>query len=324
MARPLQAPVEGLAFNVMSPMVVPAYRNERARAANAMFIRLQVRRAVQRLGIQNPTIFVTVPTAWDVASTMERRALVFNRSDKHSAFVEAHQPSIESLENDLLRRADRVIYASRALMTTEEPLVGDRGVFLDHGVDLALFRHRGSDEEPPDLAVIPHPRVGFFGGLDEQTVDISLFDRLASALPDVQIVLVGNATVNMSSLERHPNVHWLGQRPYEEIPRYGSGFDVAVMPWQHNEWIAACNPIKLKEYLALGLPVVSTDFPELHRYSRHVTIARDPDDFVASVAARLQDRGPGTAETRRAAVGNADWDDRARELSDLIDALPVD
>ena len=88
-------------------------------------------------------------------------------------------------------------------------------------------------------------------------------------------------------------MHWLGFRPYEEIPRYGAGFDVAIMPWRDNEWIRNCNPIKLKEYLALGLPVVSTDFPEVHRYASVVRIARSPEEFVQLVATTLDDGGPG-------------------------------
>ena len=84
-----------------------------------------------------------------------------------------------------------------------------------------------------------------------------------------------------------PNVHWLGFRPYEEIPSYGAAFDVALMPWLRNDWIEQCNPIKMKEYLAIGLPVVSTDFPEVHFYSDTIAIAGDADHFV-----RARPRGP--------------------------------
>ena len=86
-------------------------------------------------------------------------------------------------------------------------------------------------------------------------------------------MLIGHTTCSMDRLVRHPNVHWLGQKPHEEIPRYGSGFDVALMPWLDNEWIRSCNPIKMKEYLALGLPVVSTDFPEVRHYADVIRVA---------------------------------------------------
>jgi glycosyltransferase involved in cell wall biosynthesis len=113
-------------------------------------------------------------------------------------------------------------------------------------------------------------------------------------------------------------VHWLGVRPYEEVPRYGAGFDVALMPWLRNPWIEASNPIKLKEYLALGLPVVSTDFPELARYRAVLTAVEDPDAFVDAVRAVLASGGPSTPEGRRAAVAHDSWDTRAEELEALL------
>ena len=80
-------------------------------------------------------------------------------------------------------------------------------------------------------------------------------------------MLIGDATCSMERYAKYPNVHWLDFRPYEQIPGYGSGFDVALMPWLDNDWIKHANPIKMKEYLALGLAVVSTDFPEVDRYA---------------------------------------------------------
>ncbi len=317
--RGLAVPVPGLPnFHVLSPVTVPLFGDARARAMNASSIRAQVRRAMRRVGIAHPVMFVTIPTAWDVVEPMGHEPLVFNRADRHSAFEEADANLIGGYENALLRNADHVLYVSHALMADDLKVVGERAFFLDHGVDLERFRPDAPGGEPTDLVSIPHPRIGYFGGLEPQTIDFRLLERVARELPDAQLVLVGDATVAMDGLVALPNVHWLGMRPYEDIPRYGAGFDVAIMPWRQNAWIAASNPIKLKEYLALGLPTVSIDFPELARYHSLVTAVTDPAQFVSAVAAALADGGPSTPFDRRAAVEQDSWDSKAYVLADLI------
>jgi glycosyltransferase involved in cell wall biosynthesis len=249
---------------------------------------------------------------------------VYNRSDRHSAFVEADQAVIRGLEERMLRESDLVVYSSRALMEEDRPLAEGRQLFLDHGVDLEHFDPERNTTEPEDLRAIPRPRVGFFGGLDDYLVDFELIRATARALPHAHFVLIGDKYCSDQEIERMvalPNLTWLGFRPYEEIPAYGTGFDVAIMPWQDNEWIRRANPIKLKEYLALGLPVVSMDFPELARYADLVSVATTAEQFIGMVAAAVEDGGPGTPALRRAAVAASSWDGRARELMAAVENL---
>lgn len=276
-------------FYVMSPLPLPFYGSPLVRRVNALLVRAQVLAVSRALGLHRPVIMVTIPTAWDVVRPMRRQALVFNRSDRHSSFPESDRPTIEALERGLLERSDHVVYVSTALMDEERRMTGDRAYFLDHGVDTDHFRRRPESEQPADLRAIPGPRVGFFGALDDYLVDFDLLERIAVELPDASLVLIGDATVPMERLTRHPNVHWLGFRPYERIPAYGSGFDVAIMPWLDNPWIKHSNPIKLKEYLALGLPVVSTDFRELVNYADRVRVAAGGDLFLDAVRATLRE-----------------------------------
>src|SRR5690606_35944404 len=116
-------------------------------------------------------------------------AVVVNRSDRYSSFAEAHGSTIRALEERCLARADRVFYSARALLAGEADLTGDRARELDHGVDVDLFRP--SDEPlPADLAAIPEPRIGFFGNLRPNLVDVALLEEVARRLPDAQLVLV--------------------------------------------------------------------------------------------------------------------------------------
>jgi GT2 family glycosyltransferase/glycosyltransferase involved in cell wall biosynthesis len=304
-------------FIVLTPVVLPFYGTPWLRRLNAFSIRVQVRVACRLLGMADPVMVVTIPTAWDVVAPMPKRRLLCNRSDRHSEFPESDQDTIRTMEHALLRSSDVVLYVSRSLLADERRLTGDRAHFLDHGVDLAHFSAR--PDLPTEIARIPGPRVGFFGGLDEYLVDFDLLERVAAELPEVSLVLIGDATCSMERFEKYQNVHWLGYLPYEQIPAYGSGFDVALMPWLDNSWIRHSNPIKLKEYLALGLPVVSTDFPEVQHYAELIRIAGDPAEFVALVRTTLADRGPSSPARRRAAVLAASWEARASELMALAE-----
>ena len=305
-------------YTVMTPVLFPFYGSQKAREFNARSIRKQVERVMKKQGIVDPHLIVTVPTAWDVAKEMRRSTLVYNRSDKHSAFGEADQGLIAGLERELLTKADGVLYSSRAFLDSERSLTGERAFFLDHGVDNKHFAARPRTEVLVQTGM-KRPIIGFFGGLDDYVIDFDLLERLAVERPDYTLVLIGDATLPMERLTRHPNVRWLGFRPYAEIPQLGADFDVSIMPWLDNDWIRCCNPIKLKEYLSLGQEVVTTWFPEVEHYRDFVHVAKTGDEFLA----RIDDvvRGARSTGDRKALLGQATWDDRTRELIDFLDRL---
>lgn len=318
-ARYVRRPIPSLhTFYVMTPLMAPLYDSRRARSLNAALIRLQVRIVARALGISTPcsppVVFVTIPTAWDVIQGMPRRNLIFNRSDRHSAFPEVNRKVIESLERRLLETADHVLYVSRALMDDDKDLVGHRAIFLDHGVDFQRFAIDGPQPHH-DVVGLRRPIVGFFGGFDDYIIDFELIEKIARAIPDVSVLLVGDATCSMDSLVSLPNVRWTGYRPYEEIPAIGSNFNVAIMPWLNNEWIRYCNPIKAKEYLALGLPVVTTPYPEAYFWQPYLVVASTHEDFIAQVQASLALPSTRiTREARRAAVVEYSWETRAASV----------
>lgn len=318
MAMFVRKPIADLPyFHVMTPVTLPLYGSSFARRLNATLVRAQVIAVSRWLGIKNPVLIITIPTAWDVVRTMVRRSLVYNRSDLHSSFPEADKMLIEGLEAQLLRHSDIICYVSRALMQQELPITKERAIFLDHGVDLDHFQALPYQDQPVDIRDLPRPRIGFFGGFEEYTIDFDLLERIAAEFPEASLVLVGDATCSMERFRKFPNVYWLGYRPYESIPGYGSAFDVAIMPKPVSNWIHHSNPIKLKEYLALGLPVVTTDFPEAHYYSEHLAIARDADDFVAKLRRLLST--PPKPTIQRSAVLTASWAHTAKLLIDLCE-----
>lgn len=319
MTRLLRRPLDEVPnYFVYTPIMLPVYGSSGFLSRlNAFIIRSQVRLAARMAGLPpNPAIGVTIPTAWPVVAKMARSTLIFNRSDLQSAFPEADGEWVAALEHEFLANSDHVLYVSHELMRHDEPTVGSRGFFLDHGVDLQHFNADG--EEHPELRSIPKPRAGFFGGLDDYVVDMALLADTARQLPDVSLVLIGDATCPMDELTSLQNVHWLGFRSYQEIPALGRGFDVGLMPWLDNEWIRYANPIKLKEYLALGLPVVSTEYPEVDAYRDQVLVASDRSNFADLVATAVAE--PGDAAARTAFVQPYSWAGRAAALLTLLES----
>ena len=304
---------------VMTPISVPIFGLPGLRLLAVWFVRAQVSLVAWWLGIRNPMICVTPPTAWGIVAPMRKRCLIYNRSDKHSAFKEANTAMIRELELALMQNADHVLYVNRELMAEDAPDCRDNAFFLDHGVDASWF-DSGGDPEPSELVSIPHPRIGFFGGLRAHLVDMDLLARLADELPECQMVLVGDAASDIEDLIARDNVHWLGFRDHKNIPSFGAGFDVALLPYLTNDWIQHCNPIKLKEYLALGLPVVSSDFPEARRYAPHVRVASSHDEFIEMVGALAAAvTTPLDREAQRDAVRDSTWGRKADDLLRLTE-----
>ena len=137
-------------------------------------------------------------------------------------------------------------------------------------------------------------------------------------MPKGTLLLIGPQAMDMASLKSEPNVVYLGPIPYSELPEYASAFDVAIMPWLKNEWMEAASPIKLKEYLALGRPVVSIRFPELKPYESLIYAADSHEEFLCSLDAALGEDDPSLLVERRKAVANSSWDTLAEKVARLF------
>ena len=141
----------------------------------------------------------------------------------------------------------------------------------------------------------------------------------ANALPSWQFVLIGKITTDTSSLETLSNVHFLGPKPHSELPAYVQHWDVALLPFRHNRQIEACNPLKLREYLASGTPVASTSFPAVKLYDDLIAIQKPRETFSRTII-RASEMAP-LAESRQQRVSLESWENRAAELEKLITLL---
>jgi len=270
--------------------------------------------------LRRPLLWVACPTAFEVVQYIRGDSfLVYQRTDKYEEYSEQSREYILAADRWLTEHADLILYASRALYE-EEQHRNRPSLLVSHGVEVERFdpakaRQAGT---PADLTHIKGPIVGYFGDIDDIVVNMRLVAKAARALPDVAFVFVGHFMADSESIRDLPNVHCLGKKTYEEVPHYGIHFDVAIMPWQRNQWIQYCNPIKLKEYLALGLPVVSTEFPEVLSYQNVIYVARNEEEFVWGIHEALAGRGVGSVASRRAQVAGDTWERATLIIAETI------
>src|SRR5207302_11447247 len=188
-----------------------------------------------------------------------------------------------------------------------------------HGVDLEHFAKAFDPETTirDEVKHLPGPVIGFWG-LIADWVDLRLIRHVADSFSGGSVVLLGSSTTDMSPLSGARNVHFLGRKPYADLPRYAKAFDVALMPFKVNELTLASNPLKVREYLAAGLPVVSTAIPEVERLSI-CRIGKDFDSVVREISAAIS-AGPGPSEVRAAQVRSEGWEARVLEMREIVAA----
>jgi glycosyltransferase involved in cell wall biosynthesis len=297
-------------FGVVSPINIPGSAGRRLCLP---ILLAQVRSAARRMGIIEPLIWIECPTAALVIDKLASAGLVYQRTDRYEEFPGSNGALIRDCDRKLKSAADLTLFCSRHLFA-EESSDCRRARYVDHGVDFDRFRDAGLDvrSQPDDLRDISRPRVGFVGGIDSHTFDAALFIEVAKCTPEMNFVLIGQCSLP-SGWCKQPNVHLLGKRPYESVANYMAACDVLIMPWNRNEWIKACNPVKLKEYLAVGRPVVSTPFEELNRYSDCATVAHDASSFAQAIQAALREPAGGI-ERRRQRVRSETWAAKASQV----------
>jgi glycosyltransferase involved in cell wall biosynthesis len=301
---------------VLNPLAIPAYGLRWARAVNQWWLRRQVRRALHRLGFRQPINWIFNPAAAVVAGTLGENLLIYQCVDEYSAFTGVASQAIVELEEQLLRKADLVLVSANRLLATKRR-INPSAVLVRHGVDLGHFQKALTAQlhVPDEIRRLPRPVIGFFGLLADW-VDTQLMAKVAKRFCHGSLVVLGKIATDVSCLDL-PNVHLLGRKPYADLPAYCKGFDVALNPFRINELTLCANPLKVREYLAAGLPVVSTDIPEVAALSQ-CRIGKDHEQFLAQVAAALARPGPQMEIS--AAVQDESWEARLCEIEQHIAA----
>lgn len=273
------------------------------------------------MGIKKPLLWVVNLNAARYLDSLPYSKLIFQRSDRLETFPGGDEQLLNSYVDLLLRRADLTVYCNRGLMN-DETSVANAPVFVDHGVDFERFSLAGQKDEVilPDVALIPHPRIGFVGGIEKHTFAPELFEEVVKNLPEFNFVMVGRNAMPPEWCVDYPNVHFLGMKELTEVADYMAACEVLIMPWNKTDWIKDCNPIKLKEYLAVGRPIVSTYFTELEHYDGYVRIANCSDSFAEEIKKAIEEGCD--AQSFRERVRNETWVEKVKQLKEYLTHPP--
>ncbi|HEV2123728.1 MAG TPA: glycosyltransferase family 1 protein [Chloroflexota bacterium] len=273
-------------------------------------------------GLRRFVVWYYTPMALGFTRHLAPLATVYDCMDELSSFRGA-PPEMLLREAELLQRADLVFTGGQSLYEAKRRHHRSVHAFPS-SVDVAHFRRaRLAHADPDDQVDIPGPRLGFCGVLDER-LDTHLVARVAEQRPDWHFVMLGPvAKIDPAELPRLPNVHYLGLKPYAELPAYLAGWDVAMLPFARNEATRFISPTKTPEYLAAGKAVVSTSIRDVVRpYGEQglVHIADTPDAFVAAVEEALREDPASYLERVDAFLADVSWDSTWSNMARLVQA----
>ncbi len=289
---------------------IPFRRAPGASWLNEMAGTALTRRAVRHLGFRRFISWFVVPHPGKLAGRLGEELVVYYCTDAFAAFPGVDSRSIQALDDHLTVRADQLFVTSLQLLEAKRPL-NPSAEYSPHGVDAQHFGQAMAEDLPvaEEAAGLPHPVVGFFGVIGAW-IDVGLIAWLAAARPCWTFLLVGMAAADVEPLASLPNVVLAGPRPYEELPRWAKAFDVAILPRRRNRLGTNANPLKLREYLATGKPVVSVSTPEVDKFAGLVSIADAPEAFLAAIERAIATDTPEARQARMQAVSAMSWDRR--------------
>jgi uncharacterized SAM-binding protein YcdF (DUF218 family)/glycosyltransferase involved in cell wall biosynthesis len=310
---------------IHSPIVVPLPYSRLAQWLNKRILMRGINRWMRAVGVTRPVVWTFLPTplARAVIADIDPALTIYYCIDDLASSSREARKIVKS-EQALFKSADLVFVTSERLRERAAE-ASSRVHLFPFAVNLAVFEKSREQNEavPADLQALPRPVAGYVGGL-HQWVDQDLLAAAAARLPHVSFALIGPEQTDVSRLKALPNIHFFGQRPHGELPRYVRGFDVGLVPYRITEYTANVYPTKLNEYLVMGKPVVATDLAEIRRFNAEhgdiVRIAGSADAYASEISDAVSAAAPPAGVARRIAVAESNsWERRLEKMSRLID-----
>ena len=284
---------------------------------NHFMTRLRLPAVCRKLDLNDPMVVVSSALAEPVLDSVKASVTLYHCSDDF-ALQPSFPDSYADLERRVIARSDLVVCTAEALRQAKEGM-HPRCYTVTNGAQIDHFARTQSPEVmvASELRELPRPIIGYVGSVFEW-LDQPMIGQAAKAHPDWSFVFVGPITTNVSALKGLANVHFLGPKPYRDIPTYLKGFDVATVPFIFHDVTMRASPVKFYEYLASGVPVVATRLPDFLAFEHLAGLASTREEFVAALEQALQD-DEGQREARMAEARNHSWDVRFRRIDELVD-----
>jgi UDP-galactopyranose mutase len=286
------------------------------------YLRPMIEQLAEQYGLDDFLLWLYTPMAFPAVEDLKPRMVVYDCMDELSAFHGA-PPELTAREREVLSRADLVFTGGPSLYRSKRSR-HPRVYCFPSSVDAAHFGAATTVHEPADQQAWPCPRLGFFGVLDER-LDIPLVRALAQAHPEWQIVMVGPVVkIDPATLPKEPNIHYVGQRKYAELPAYLSGWDVCLLPFARNRSTEFISPTKTLEYMAAEKMIVSTPITDVAEpYGEIVYLGGSADEFIAACEHALNASEEERAERisrMRGVLQRTSWDTTVAHMDHLITA----
>jgi glycosyltransferase involved in cell wall biosynthesis len=311
---------EGL--SVQTLLQIPLHRLAIVRRANRHLLLLTLRLLMRLTGVRKPLTWFVVPHLASVAGELGEQLSVYYCIDDYASLPDVDPEAVRLMDDTLTRKADVVFVASGTLLERKRAMNPNTHV-SPHGVDYDHFV-KAQDPAlaiPSDVAdlVGKGPIIGFFG-LIERWIELDLIGYLAKQRPDWTFLMIGRVAVPEADVPRLPNLRFLGRRPYETLPAYGKAFTAAIIPYHLTPQVINSNPIKLREYLAMGKPIVSVSTPEIDKFADYVAIARSHEEYLAKLDHAVA-RGLTAEQIERqtALAATMTWDANLRKVMAIVD-----
>jgi glycosyltransferase involved in cell wall biosynthesis len=303
----------------MSVPQIPFRTLPMVRHINAAVGRLLVARALTALGFAKTVSWFAVPHPSLLARAFGETAVVYYCIDDYAALPDVDARAIADLDAHLTAEADQVFAASSLVLRAKQRVQPDAAL-APHGVDVALFRTAANPSLPipPVARDLRRPIVGFYGSI-EAWIDLDLIAEIARRRPAWTFLMIGHVAVDVRQLEALPNVVFTGAQPYRTLPAWAKAFDVAIIPYRLTRQVVHAAPLKLREYLATGTPIVAVPAPEIEPFAGLVHLAQGPDVFVAQIERALLEDTDEQRARRIAATSTMTWDARVADVVAIVE-----
>ncbi len=286
---------------------------------NQAVLAAAVRRAAGRLSFSSPLVWNFSPYYSGTSFSLGQKATVYDCVDEMSKEGGGIKGKVaRKLEQETLARSDLVLTTSRYLFRTRRPH-NLRTFFLPNGADFDRYQTAGRSRETvlPKIERFPAPRIGFSGTFNRR-VDEDLVRWIAERRPDWSLVFIGAATSIPQCLNNVPNVHFLGNVPPEQLPGYLTKLSAGIVPYRDSRETRAIHPVKVYDYLAAGLPVVSTSFGDIDYFREVIKIAGNREEFLSHLDTVRGENDPRGRERRMDFARKNSWEARVEEIEKIV------
>ncbi len=306
-----------------TPPVFPLYNRHRAiNRLNQRRLAIYIRRIMEQNGFSDPILWVYSPMYADIVDLLPKKAVVYDCVDRHSAYPGQINPFIvDVMEADLVKNADFVFTTAQGLYDRLQPM-NVRTALVPNGANFELFNKASRKDLPfpKDMFNIREPVFGFAGALQE-CIEYSFVEFAARRHMDWSFVFVGKPLpgVNTGGLKDLKNVHFLGLKPYKELPSYLARFDVCLNLFRSGGLAKDVSPLKFYEYLATGKPIISTPQPDqVLDYKDVILLAHNEREFEAQCIQAISGEDASVSEKRVEYGRSCSWDARAEVMERLL------